>query len=511
MGKFSKVLILTLLIIPFQNCADSSLNSSMPLFGSSISSSGQSALPPNILPQPNLSCDEGPTGGAYLPNAGAADLITIDATKIVRTICPEFWGINHSPAYDSLWNLQSTADALLPLGFNVGRYWGGSGGDWINWSNFPNNFGVDFPTPLAAWNTISKSGIKKLIIQSNPTAIGGNDPSGVPITAAVKYFKNNNIPVFSMEVGNEQDNTNAQDTLPMNQYSAAFTAQCSAARAVDPNFSCMGPVSTNDWFWWPTNGGTNSPNTLENFLALQGNKNGTGLVDKISLHWYPGYDLNRVQGEFSQAWPLILGAIKKYDTRNLPVYFTEFSVSSTDGKNAWVGSAIQVADMLQAFKLYGVGGVDYFTIHKVNPPYNWGILQASDEASPNSPSAVYYSMYLINKMGPQVLNVVQGQDRAVISTHASLAADGSLQVMVLNKSAVAKPLRIAFNGFDPRGYSVSNYSLIGGTESQTNVQFNGVTMPKPTSLPPPSDTLAAGSILNLNVEAFSIRLINIHR
>ena len=458
---------------------------------------------------PPAACDEASTGGAYRAISGPTDLITVDMTHVVRRLCPEFWGVNDSPAWDALWGTAASAAAVSPLNFTVGRYWGGSGADWINWTGFPNAFTSDFPIPTVAWNTIAKSGIKKLIIQTNPTILGGNDPSGAPVAQAMRYFNANAIPIFALEIGNEQDNTSAQDALSTAQYADAFTAQCSAAKGVDPGVACMGPASTNDWFWWPTNGGTGSPDTLEKFLAGQGDRTGNGLVDKISLHWYPGYDLNKAQGEFLQVWPLVTAAIQRSDSRDLPVYFTEFSASSADAKNPWMGTAIEAADLIEAFKLYGVGGVDYFTIHQVAG--NWGFLQGSAEAAPNSPTATYYALYLAQKMGANILDLTQGQPRSAVSSYAAMDEGGDVQVMVINKTSLSQPLRLAFNGFDPTGSTVSNHGLVGGSESQTSVSFNGTVMPAPTALPAPSVFVATGATIDVVVEAFSVRVLNIHR
>lgn len=482
-------------------------------FSALIVPSASSTPTPSPGPSINPSaCDEGDTGSGYLPISGPLDLIAVDATKTVRTICEDFHGINDSPAYDPLWADPSTTRAVAPLNFSVAREWGGSGVNWINFTQFPSNMPAWAPQPDQVWNVV-KNHAKKMLWQTNSTTIGGNDPGGAPVGAMVAYFKSKAIPLQAIEIGNENDNSSAQDFLPTSTYNQVFTDQCLAAKHVDPTSKCMGPVSTNEWYWWPTNGGSGSPNTLEKFLQATGNLSGNGTVDKVSLHWYPGYKLDTMTTDFTSFWPLIRNTLKRLDTRNLPVYFTEVSSSSQGVENAWIGSALQAADMIEGMALHGVGGYDYFTIHHVNPPFNFGFLNSAGEGKQNSASPTYYSLYLVRQMGSALLNITQGRQRNLVSAYASKRNDGSLQVMAINKTGTPQSMRISFSGYSPLNKLAHLTSLVPatvGSVSSTSVLFNGVIDPSPESLPPPTSILISDPVYSFSLPAYSIYLIDLN-
>jgi hypothetical protein len=507
---FERNIIFLVVISLLTGCNQLSNFQMIPGVASLVAVTSGSPTPGPSNPPANLACDEGDTGGAYLPQTSTPNLVTVDASTTVRTICADFYGINDSPAYDTLWNDSATTAALKPLNLSVGREWGGSGVDWINFTNFPTNIQPWAPLPSAVWNTL-KNHVSKMLWQTNSTTIGGNDPSGAPVAQMIHYFKDNQIPIQAIEIGNENDNNSAQDYLPIATYNQTFANQCRSAKSVDPAVSCMGPASTNEWFWWPTNGGTQSPDTLEKFLAASGNLGGNGLVDKISLHWYPGYNLNAMTSDFQSFWPLIRSTIKKYDTRNLPVYFTEISPTSGSVENAYMGSALQVTDMIKGLEWYGAGGIDYFTVHQVSGSNNWGILQSSSEASPNSPSASYYALYILRQMGSQVLNISQGQARSAISTYSTKRADSSIQMMVINKSGVTQTLNLAVTGKDLSGKTAHVYSLTpkNALVSDSIVLLNGHIMPDIANLPAPSLITINSSQLTATIPAYSIYMVDV--
>jgi hypothetical protein len=299
-----------------------------------------------------------------------------------------------------------------------------------------------------------------------------------------------------MEVGNEEDvHMTAYHDRNFQPYINAFNAQASAMHTADPGVQVYGPAGTNEYYWWALD-------SLGMFLKQTGNKSGTGQVDGVSLHVYKGgsgwidsrgaaqtWDCSRCD------WPFITREISAYDTRHLPVDISEWNLGDSDngtGFNQTVGHALVYADMIGAFAQSGVAQEDYFDLHGANA---YGLLYGTGGARPvDTPTPTYYATALWGHMGSDVLPLVQSDDPSTtVSAYATRKADGSLQVLAINKTGSSQPLQIQFKGFSPAGGKLVTYVMASTSdENSLDVDYDG-------TLDPSAQTLLPGAINHTSV------------
>jgi hypothetical protein len=301
-----------------------------------------------------------------------------------------------------------------------------------------------------------------------------------------------------MEVGNEEDiHMQKVDDPNFQPYITAFNAQARAMHQADPGVKVIGPAGTNEYQWW-------NRDSLGMFLQATGNRKGTGQVDGVSVHFYKGntwYDARNVaQYWLSPAgpWAAIQQQIAANDTRQLPLYVTEWNLGSSD--------------MLGAFAQSGVMGEDYFVIHTAS---GWGLLYGTGESRPvDSPTPTYYAMALWGHMGDRVLPIQQSDDPGdVMSTYATSRSDGSVQILAINKQSVSHQIHIILNGASAAGHHLHIYSLVpaAGSVLDLDALYNGVEMPSPQqSLPGPQDGgIVSGSSITYTVPAYAAVILDL--
>lgn len=228
---------------------------------------------------------------AVIRSMAADATLTVDYNTVVRTLAPEFNGVNYVAYWDSIQGSTGSREALRRSGgVKLVRFPGGAPADWYDWAN-PLADGWSSTSPLNLWNYASPIGAK-VIFQTNPTSNHNNNPSGTHAADWVTYCVNNNIQVALWEIGNEPDLNlvNDWDFAAMQWYFDKFNEQAPAMRARLPGTKVAGPVGANAWFWW-------GRHSLEMFLQRCGNN-----ADAISLHWYytggdPTYDQIKVAAQ----------------------------------------------------------------------------------------------------------------------------------------------------------------------------------------------------------------------
>ncbi len=149
----------------------------------------------------------------------------------------------------------------------------------------------------------------------------------------VKDAKRRGMKVAFWEIGNEPENdapagVKGNDDRVYKWYNAKFDEQTKAMKNADPDAKIMGPASTNEWYWW-------KQRDLERFLVAHGNRRGSGLVDAISLHYYPTTgEAGKWESIRSvpQQWPARMDYVRQViannDTRDLPIYLTEWNFAA---------------------------------------------------------------------------------------------------------------------------------------------------------------------------------------
>lgn len=436
-----------------------------------------------------------------------------------RTLPSGFFGINYSAFWDPAQGSAASARALAQTPIKTVRFAGGAPADWYDWQD-PYYKKWSSTSPLDLWQYAHKFGATPLF----QTNYGGNVPkppgksyaANSPQNAAawVAYDKRTGIPAM-MEVGNEEDGHMQQvHDANFQPYITAFNAQARAMHRADPGVKVIGPAGTNEWQWW-------NRDSLGMFLQATGNRKGTSQVDGVSVHFYRGstwYDARNVAQYWlspNGPWAAIQQRIAANDTRKLPVYITEWNLGASNSNNAFnptVGHALAIADMLGAFAQSGVAGEDYFVIHSAT---GWGLLYGVGEPrAVDSPTPTYYAMALWGHMGNRVLALQQSDDPgAVMSTYAASRADGSVQVLAINKQAAPHQLHVILNGASAAGHRLHIYTLAPAAGSVVDLDaiYDGVKMPSPQQpLPGPKDGgIVRGSSITYTVPAYGAVVLDL--
>jgi len=256
-----------------------------------------------------------------------------------------------------------------------------------------------------------------------------------------------------MEVGNEEDmalagaNT-AQDDARFQPYIDAFKAQATAMHQADPNVKVIGPACTNEWFCW-------NRDFLGMFLRQTGHHAPNAPLDPsspggFSLHYYAGStwsdSMGVAQTWSSRMWQYTQDVIQQNDTRQLPVYLSEWNVGGSDSGNSFnasLGKGLVMADMLGAFAQSGVAQEDYFDVHTAT---HHGLLYGTSESRPvDSPTPAYYATAMWGRMGRSLLPLTQSSwvnAGTEVSAYAAKKDDGSLQILAINKQGAAQNITV---------------------------------------------------------------------
>jgi len=87
------------------------------------------------------------------------------------------------------------------------------------------------------------------------------------------------------------------------------------------------------------------------------------------------------------------------------------------------------------------------------------------------------------KMGDHVLALRSDTNPVDVAAYATKKSDGSLQVLVIDKTGSEHEVTLGFEGYDPKGKSMAVHTGApagDGGDSATSVVFNGATNPAPT-------------------------------
>ncbi len=454
--------------------------------------------------------------------------VEIHDDKVLQTVSEDYDGTN----FCALWNPTGAGPgvtkAVGQLGIKLLRYPGGVPCQWFDWEHgVPSHWrDVVLPADLYA---LSRSSGASLVLQTN-TANDSTDSKSTPFTFSssgehqsgwVKYAKEKGIKVAFWEIGNEPE-MDAPKEFKGDQakvygwYNAKYEEQVRAIRRIDPKARVLGPAATNVWFWM-------NEGNLKKFMAVHGNKSGTGLADAISLHYYPGGGAGDwaaarsiPQKDWTRCWTYITGVLKEYDTRTLPVYITEwnFAGGMKDDSAARMSTALGNADLVGMFRRTGVAGHTHFCLQRIG--HGWGFLALKGDLKPESePSPTYFALLMAGKLGKQVLETKANCDEAnVLSAYATRKEDGTIQVMLINKSDKPQPVTLSFSKFSPQGKPMEIHTLQGGSGqiADTEAVYNGVRSPKPATedLPAPKTETAAAQV-SRTVGSYSMEVLVIGR
>lgn len=455
---------------------------------------GKGPRTPIAIPSPAVSPNPAVSPAPSPGPSGPPNSVAVSAT-VLQTLPDDFLGVNIVAFWGGYSFTAKAGTALAAAGFKHFRFPGGVPATFYDWSQTSGNCNNwSAPSPSDMWNFAAPLGAS-MMFQTNPTAQGqcNNDYSGAHAAGWVRDSASKGMRVPYWEIGNEPEmESTFQNNLDL--YATRFNDQAAAIHVADPVAQVYGPSTTNINFW----------GNVDGFLAKTGNKQGTGSVDGVSLHFYPfggDYPMGSAGAGWLDYFPGAIAGIKasinKYDSRNLPIAITE-----TSGNSAQMSDAIQGLELLGQYTRYGVSHVEWFCSSQAN---QWGILPG------DNPSPAYYGLVLWSKVGTVVLDLNQGSNyKYQVSSYAFRKASGAHQVLMLNKTAQTQAMTVQFSGVNLTGKSVAIYSLKpgnAGNVSSPTVSYNGAINPDPASLPGPASDTSAGATYTYALPAYNAVLL----
>jgi hypothetical protein len=320
----------------------------------------------------------------------------------------------------------------------------------------------------------------------------------------IEKIKSSNTPVWFM-LDNEPDlwgSTHSRIWLKNPTYAQIIANNIEFAKAIKdvaPKALIFGPAN---YGWAGFHSFQGAPDAqgrdfLDTYLsALSAAGQDRRLLDVLDVHWYPeakgdnvrvtensdspGVSAARIQAPRSLWDPTYVeNSWIEQATNNKPIALiptiqnqiaehypgTKFSISEYNyGGNKSISGAIAQADVLGIFGRYGLFAA-----------CNWGI-------SPNDTAEIAGFNSFLNfdgkgaKFGDLGL-AVRGETPAETSVYAALDSHNQhrLTVVAINKTNLARPMRILLKGFSPvsaNGYTVSASSLTEPTPLQVSQQGN---------------------------------------
>jgi hypothetical protein len=464
---------------------------------------------------------------------GAPVTATIHADTIVCTTSPDFSGTNFE-AFPG-WGADISFSTFQQVSFqhagtSMFRYPGGEPGEWTDllftgtcMNGMPANYGSPPYTKL--WAFAQTAGVGSLMLQTNPTpqycGSGQQDASGTHAAAIAKDAASHGVSAV-YEVGNEPE-ISGFFTKNGGQaaYIAKFIEHASAIHAAVSGSQVYGPVLCG------LGGNCSFPTTWDSgwlgaFLAQTGNMatgSGKGTVDGISFHvyWHPEWaysDLMQAKIDkygFALYWsaammPYLRSLIAKYDSRNLPIAISEISlgngIPNDSAQTQNMFSVLETLDTVGAFAVSGLRSFQWFDANAAGPSDFWMI-------TPTAPRPLFYAFTAWAAMGRDMLRVDEDATPHDLAVYASRRADGTLAVLLINKTKTAHGVTLSFNGSSVMGRSMATTTLEPSTAAQdtaTSVVYGGATNPAPTALPAPV-MATAGASPTIQLAAYSAAIV----
>lgn len=319
--------------------------------------------------------------------------------------------------------------------------------------------------------------------------IGVNVTTGTPDNAAdlVRFVnKEMGYNVVWWELGNEPDVDGVDATHSPAIYAQQYLAVAAAMRAVDSSIKLAGGVLlTGENIL----GEHQSTDWLTPIMEQVGNK-----MDAISWHYYPLYSTKTPNSQSSSTlsvahllqedasdWPPagldfadtimphLRSVIAKY-TPGSQIWISEFAEDPGYAAGAGLSDAnvgaLWAADALGRYADYGIEGM-YKFLFKAEQEHRYTLVDEN-----LSPRPEYYTYWLYGQQFGDTMVNVNNDHRDTVAAHAALrSSDGTLTVMLINKAATSKSVRLALPDFSSS--SAQQYVLSGSSYEGTDMTLNG--------------------------------------
>lgn len=287
-----------------------------------------------------------------------------------------------------------------------------------------------------------------------------------------------------------------------------FLAFREAMRAVDPTIAvgAVGIAKQDEWNNWGND-----------VIAAAGLE-----MDFYVVHHYPYWQGSNDYGELlakpQQLWAEIVSDVHKaFDQhaqgRRVPIAITEYNLFAfqdldNDQLMTQAANALFLADSIGQMAQSGISIANQYNLAngRANNGTDYGMLDADSFAR----SPQYYVMPLWERFGEQILPVQSSYDPATtLSVYAGRSADGTLSLLVINKTGSPIESTIRFNGVEAFG-SGSLDLLSSAALDSREVSFNGLSDPSDDLSDAASTALEAlSNPLSHSFPAYSVSLLRL--
>ncbi|MFJ1754724.1 cellulose binding domain-containing protein [Kitasatospora sp. NPDC088134] len=439
-----------------------------PLAGAAAALAVAAALPLSVAALPLSPAAADPVGGGDVT-------VTVDAGAGLGTLDPAALGAN-TAIWDSAMNDPAVAALYRAAGIGALRYPGGSYADTYHWvdNSAPGGYVAPGTGFDAFMGTVRATGAQPILIANygSGTAQEAADwvrYANVTKGYGAKYWEIGNEIYGNGVYGSGWEHDTHTDKSP-DQYAREVKAYAAAMKAVDPSVK-IGAVLTMPGNW------------PDGIVAAgdSGDWNHTVLaavahdVDFVSVHWYPnagGGDrsldaVRQLPGELREVRDL-LDRYAGADSARIGIAMTEVNSDSGNGALTSRPNGLFAAEAVSTALENGVFTVDWWDTHNgagpistVNGETDYGDMGmlsngsctgAVCEPAVHTPFAPYYGIKAVGALGDpgdtMVAAAPAGPAGAEVSAHAVLRADGSLGVLLLNRSATAQHVvDLRYTGF----------------------------------------------------------------
>lgn len=385
------------------------------------------------------------------------------------------------------------------------RFPAGHNGQNYFWSTTAKDgFGVMTPKLMDAFIALCRATNSEPYIAVNIDAVSGSVEDATAYITYANKTKNYNVKWW--QIGNEPNlgSTATSQTQAFKNYPQTYLTYRNALRSVDPTIKTVGLESYQGMQIlreYTSNGSLidrGEPDFFSPFLAAVGNQ-----VDAIAWHYYQLYsgDASRntnassavnAANLFQEApsdWPpagltfadKIIPFMREKMKATLPnaeIWIDEFAEDSGNqlagrGVADTLAGALWAADITGRYADQGTDGIFHFIFKAAGSPslqFGYTLLDNN-----NVPRPEYYAYWLMaNHYADQMVRTSTSAITQVASHAAVSSTDGSLHVMLVNKSNKAQAVRLTLPDFTP--VRAKQYVLTGPSLSATTATINGKTL-----------------------------------
>lgn len=362
------------------------------------------------------------------------DVIVVDAAQSLGEISPLVYGSNVGP-----WQSITKADVgrIKEARLTIFRYPGGS---YVDENSFSQ-------TDLDEFIRLCRETDAEPMVQVK--LVNATPESAAKVVQYANITKGYGIKYWS--IGNEPSLYLSQRNIA-HYDSAAFNAQwrefALAMKAVDPTILLLGP-ETHQYTGLKGDAilDIHSKDWMKEFLVANGD-----LVDIVSFHRYPFGNFDPFINELlksSQEWDCIIPNLRQLiqatTGRDIPIAVTEVNSNWSNRSREETTpdtllNAIWWADSLGRMIEQHVAIVNQFA---VDGSGGWALLGSQE------PRPAYYVYLIYGEFGNQLLFSSSGIEN--ISAYAARKTDGSLTVILINRSSNPRQVKMDLRNFTPKG------------------------------------------------------------